>query len=275
MKSDLLSTIRAWLGSGSRPSVPAKAPPAIPPALASLPENRRFYAIGDIHGCADLLAELYRQIDRIEAERNGSPAVEVILGDFVDRGPDSRQVIDMLLERSQHRVVVTLRGNHEHLMLDALVNPERLRLWLRLGGLETLRSYGVSPASPLDSDNLIETIRRANQAIPAKHLEFLEGLPAILHIGNVAFVHAGIRPGIATNEQAFRDLIEIREPFLAHQEMFDSYVIHGHTPTARVDWRHNRLNLDTGAYATGRLSGALIERDRIEIIEARAPGVQP
>ncbi len=272
MTTRLITTASRWLKDSRRRA----APPAntMQQILLAMPANMRLYVIGDIHGCAKLLAQLYEQFAWIDAQRPVERTAEIVLGDFIDRGADSKKVIDMLIRRSEHRTVVALRGNHEQLMLDTLQSPQRLPIWLRLGGLETLRSYGIVPSVPLDANNLIDTIRRANAAIPKKHLDFLGNLRTIVRIGDLTFVHAGLRPGTPIDQQLELDLMQIREPFLSHPDMFEGYVVHGHTPVEKADIRPNRLNLDTGAYATGLLSAAVIEQGRIEIIEARIQKAQ-
>lgn len=267
MTSSIAKRALAWLGRRKGRTSPKKAASLHNP-LSHLSAGLRLYAIGDIHGCSSLLAKLHDQIDRLEMSRPAERAIEVVLGDIIDRGPDSRGVIDMLMQRGASRTVVVLRGNHEELMLDALEDPKYLIPWLKLGGLETLRSYGVTPSLPLDGPNLVETTRRARETIPETHLEFLRGLPMILRAGELSFVHAGVRPGTPIDQQDHRDLLQIREPFLSCAAPLGSYIVHGHTPTREVDIRHNRMNLDTGAYATGRLSCALIERTGFEILEA-------
>jgi serine/threonine protein phosphatase 1 len=259
-----------------KPRVSSHGSPAPESSLdADLPDHLRIYAIGDVHGCAELLADLHAQIDRREADRPPGRVIEILIGDIVDRGPDSRKVIDMLLKRSKRHVVVVLRGNHEQIMLDALDDPGQLPRWLRLGGLDTLRSYGVTPAAPFEGDNLIETVKRAREAIPKAHIEFLEQLPIIFRCRKLTFVHAGVRPGVPVDQQDYGDLMTIREPFLSYEGDLGAYVIHGHTPTHQVDIRPNRMNIDTGAYATGRLSGVFIEQGRFEIFDTLASGVSP
>jgi serine/threonine protein phosphatase 1 len=272
MKDGLIATILGWLQS--RPSSSGNGPATLEGALDGLPEDLRVYAIGDIHGCASLLAKLHDEIDRRESRAaTGRRVVEVVLGDFIDRGPDSQRVVEVLLQRAKHRVLVVLRGNHEQLMLDALDDPQHLPAWLRLGGLETLRSYGVTPAVPIEGANLIETIYRARELIPQNHLDFLANLPVVFRCRDLIFVHAGIRPGIAIDQQDHRDMITIREPFLSHDGSSGCFVVHGHTPVSEVEIRRHRMNLDTGAYATGRLSGAVFERGGFEVIEVNARAI--
>lgn len=273
MRDGFIATIRGWLRSRSSSS--GNGPISSEGALDSLPEDLRVYAIGDVHGCASLLVKLHDAIDQRESRvATGQRVVEVVLGDFIDRGPDSQRVVEMLLQRAKHRVLVVLRGNHEQLMLDALDDPQHLPAWLRLGGLETLRSYGVTPTAPIEGANLVETIRRARELIPQSHLDFLTNLPVIFRCRDLSFVHAGIRPGIAVDRQDYRDMITIREPFLSHNGSSGSFVVHGHTPVSEVEIRRHRMNLDTGAYATGRLSGAVFERGGFEVIEVNARAVE-
>lgn len=235
--------------------------------LSTLSEGTRVFAIGDIHGCDDLLAQIHNGIDEINANDPPDVSIEVVLGDMIDRGPDSRGVIDRLIARSRHKAVVALSGNHETMLLRFLAAPDTLPQWLGLGGLETLRSYGVEPRSPLDAAGAADTAERAMSAIPGEHLAFLQQLPLHCSLGGFTFVHAGLRPGLPLDRQTKRDLTEIRAPFLNYRGSFGTFVVHGHTPRADVEILHNRINLDTGAFATGRLSAALLERQGIKILK--------
>ncbi|WP_342359362.1 metallophosphoesterase [Terrarubrum flagellatum] len=263
-----MERIIKWLTRRPR-ALDARVNPRNP--LSTLPDDLRIHAIGDIHGCADLLARHHAAIDRGAAERPKGRIIEVVLGDMIDRGPDSRGVIDQLIERSRWREIVTLRGNHENMLLRFLSDPTTLNEWIRFGGLETLLSYGVTPAPTLDADGMVETARRAHAAIPAEHVRFLQNTLPIWSCADFVFVHAGLRPGRSLVEQDEHDLLEIRQPFLQHTGWFGAYVVHGHTPVADIDIRRNRMNLDTGAFATGRLSGVALERDRLFSLRTNSP----
>jgi serine/threonine protein phosphatase 1 len=202
------------------------------------------FAIGDVHGCYDKLRALLRACERITG---GSGARYVLIGDYVDRGPDSKRVLDFLIaqQRDGDRFIC-LRGNHEAMLLDA-ARPDRtvsdVFNWRANGGEATLESYGVEDANRL----------------PADHLAWIDALPFYFADGKRLFVHAGLRPGVALDDQTERNLLWIREPFLSSGADHGLFVVHGHTPlqTALPDLRNNRLNLDTGACFGGELTAAL------------------
>lgn len=232
--------------------------------VARLPEGVRIYAIGDIHGRADLLD---RTISRIDTHVAGNPVARPIIlfvGDYVDRGPSSKNVIDLLIGIAGARETVFLRGNHEEFMLNFLSTPSMLREWGRAGGLETLMSYGLQPTLNSDSAVQIELAKALAAALPQEHRRFLDSLFPFFSCGGYFFAHAGVRPGVALREQKSEDLLWIRDEFLLHEEDFGKVVIHGHTPVPEIDVRPNRINIDTGAYITGRLSCLVLEKDRFE-----------
>lgn len=226
---------------------------------ARLPDGIRVYAVGDIHGRTDLLKLQLAQIEVDEALYPCPHSIIVFLGDYIDRGPDSRGTIDLLLACAQIREVVCLKGNHETFVQRFLDAPDSLSEWRTLGGLETLVSYGLRPSlsrSHGDHEALSEALRAA---IPAQHLAFLDSLPTSFSCGDFFFVHAGVRPGFALAKQSENDMLWIRDEFLLHDAPFEKFVVHGHTPVAAPDIRCNRVNVDTGAFATGRLSCVVIE----------------
>lgn len=230
---------------------------------ASLPDGIRVYAVGDIHGRTDLLKLQLAQIEADETLYPCSHAIIVFLGDYIDRGPDSRGTIDLLLTCAQMRETVFLKGNHETFVRRFLDAPDSLNDWRPLGGFETLVSYGLRPSlsrSHGDREQLSEALRTA---IPAQHLAFLDSLPNSFTCGDFFFVHAGVRPGLALTRQSEDDMLWIRDDFLLHDAPFEKFVVHGHTPVAAPDLRCNRVNIDTGAFATGRLSCVVIEGTNI------------
>lgn len=238
---------------------------------ASLPEGVRVYAVGDIHGRTDLLQYQLAQIAADETLYPCPRTIIVFLGDYIDRGPDSRGTIDALLGCARGRDVVCLKGNHEALILHFLDRPETLNDWRQLGGLETLVSYGLRPSlsrSDGDHERLSDELR---DALPPQHLGFLQSLPSSFVCGDFLFVHAGVRPGFALRKQTEYDLLWIRDEFLQHGLPFEKYVVHGHTPVRAPDIRTNRANIDTGAFATGRLSCVAIEgADIVELRDLRS-----
>ncbi|WP_046865519.1 metallophosphoesterase family protein [Microvirga massiliensis] len=230
-----------------------KAAPT-PPLPFAVEDGTRIYAVGDIHGRADLLAEM---IDRIRVDMDRCSAhrlVTVFLGDYVDRGPDSRLVVDMLLALSQGGNAICLKGNHEAILVRFLREPILWENWVALGGLQTLLSYGLRVPARLSREDQVRVAEEFRQALPAEHLYFLESLPLTHVSGNVAFVHAGLRPTVPLDRQQEEDLLWIRQPFLDHRDPFSHFVVHGHTPVESPEVHANRINIDTGAFATGRLS---------------------
>jgi serine/threonine protein phosphatase 1 len=239
-------------------------------APASLPDKLRLYAVGDLHGCAGLLDELHA---KIEEDAAGYPHARkiVYLGDFTDRGTDSKGVVDRVLHRvprgfEPHYV----RGNHDVTLLEFLEDPEVYRLWRPFGGAETLMSYGVRP--PLfDSAEQMEKARDAfKAALPAEHLAFFQSLELTITVGDYLFVHAGIRPGIALEKQSEQDLLWIRDEFLSSSAWSGKVVVHGHTPLPAPVRTANRISVDTGAYATGNLSCAVLEGTSCRFLQASA-----
>ena len=231
-----------------------------------IPEGLRIYAIGDVHGRADLLDQILLRIDAHQTAHPAFRPLELFLGDYIDRGPASREVLDRLVARSRIRETVFLKGNHESLIQEFLNDPTVLSEWRHYGGLETLMSYGVTPSANMD---LAEQTRLATifaQALPLSHRLFLGGLSPSFTCGDYFFVHAGVRPGIPLPKQREDDLLWIREDFLLCEDDFTKIVVHGHTPVLEPDIRPNRINIDTGAYATGHLTCLMLEGDRRHFI---------
>lgn len=222
------------------------------------PDGVVVYAIGDVHGRLDLLSAMHARIAEDAARRGGDWRI-VHLGDYVDRGPDSRGVLDLLARRTAaDGRVMALAGNHDVGFLDFLESPDPEGLFALYGGVETARSYGV----PLDLDDPVAfslSSRALAAAVPAGHRRFLRGLGRCVHFGDFFFCHAGIRPGVALDAQDPRDLIWIRGEFHRHAELFPKVVVHGHTPVGEAEVLPNRVNLDTGAFASGRLTALVID----------------
>jgi Calcineurin-like phosphoesterase len=233
-----------------------------------VPSGVRLYAVGDIHGRADVLAELFTLIDQDLETRPNMRSIEVFLGDYIDRGPHSRQVLDLLIARRRHHVAVFLKGNHEAYAYQVLSDPSVLSDWVHVGGLNTLLSYGVEPSSCDHHDQRAQqAIATAfRQALPDSHYHFLKDLALSFSCGDYFFVHAGVRPGIPLVRQSEHDLLWIRNEFLLYEEDFGKVVVHGHSPTNLPDIRPNRINIDTGAYATGRLTCLVLEGDGIRFL---------
>ncbi|MBZ8135277.1 metallophosphoesterase family protein [Afifella sp. IM 167] len=227
----------------------------------SVPEGCRVYAFGDIHGRFDLLGELHQAMEADLQARPVDECVEVFVGDYVDRGPDSEKVLRFLADSSSvcgRRVC--LKGNHEDILIRALREPELLTYWLGQGGAATMLSFGVEPprnARPATLENCRDALA---MALGPDLSAFLGGLDTMERIGDYLFVHAGINPGRPLEEQEEQDLVWIREPFLSSQKDFGFCVVHGHTPRERQRVHANRINLDTGAFSTGILTCVALER---------------
>lgn len=226
----------------------------------SIPAGQRFYAVGDIHGRLDLLDALIAQIDADHAARGPAEVHLVFLGDLVDRGPQSRGVVERVMELCTKRANTRcLGGNHEDILLRCLEGDKRtLSTFHRVGGRETLISYGVS-ADDYDAASLDEISLLAQDAVPKDHIAFLSGLGDYLLAGSYLFVHAGIMPGMPLADQSREAMRWIRGEFTECPDDFGVMVIHGHTITEAVDARTNRIGIDTGAYATGRLTAIGLE----------------
>lgn len=229
-----------------------------------LPEGTRIYAIGDVHGRADLLDKVLSRIDAHVATHPIARPVHLFVGDYIDRGPASREVLDLLINCSQGREMVFLRGNHDVFIGDFLKNPAVLRDWSRIGGLETLMSYGLRPPLNADAATQTELAKALERALPQPHRAFLNGLISSFTCGGYFFAHAGVRPGVPLKKQREEDLLWIRDEFLLHEEDFGKIIVHGHTPVRELDIRPNRINIDTGAYVTGRLTCVILEGEKVE-----------
>jgi serine/threonine protein phosphatase 1 len=179
-------------------------------------------------------------------------------------GPASREVLDLLINCAQGREMVSLRGNHETFIMEFLQNPGVLRDWSKMGGLETLMSYGLTPPLNADAAAQKELAIALNSTLPKAHRDFLGNLTSSFSCGGFFFAHAGVRPGVPLTKQRDDDLLWIRDDFLLYEENFGKIIVHGHTPVRELDVRPNRINIDTGAYATGRLTCLIIEGDHFE-----------
>jgi serine/threonine protein phosphatase 1 len=222
----------------------------------------RAYAVGDIHGRLDLLNQV---IGFIEADIAAQPPMRnfvVFLGDLIDRGPESAGVIERLRTYApENATVVFLAGNHEEILLRILAGDSGIvASWLKFGGAECAESYGLDPAALKRTDEL-SAVALLRDKIPASHRDFLEGLADTFRFGDYLFVHAGIRPGIALEEQEQADLRWIREAFLNDDKEHGFIVVHGHTIVPEVEERRNRIGIDTGAYRSGILTALVIEED--------------
>lgn len=230
------------------------------------------YAVGDIHGRYDLLKEMLGRIVADAAERaHGRLPILVMCGDYVDRGPDSARVLTALdwIRRDGRFALHLIKGNHEAAFLDFLKEPQDGSSWLRFGGDATLQSYGVAP--PADFDDTQDLVRARDdllERMPAAHLHILNMLELMVTVGDYAFVHAGIRPGVPLARQKAEDLLWIRDPFLQQTDRFEKRIVHGHSwMETAPEIYDNRIGLDTGAYETGVLTAIRIEDNEVQVLQ--------
>ena len=234
----------------------------------AMPEGTRVYAVGDVHGCLDALNRLLDAIDE-DLTQSEVQSHLIFLGDLVDRGPHSAGVIDRIVKGAlpAHRWDC-LMGNHEEVMLDCYEGRrETFDLWLRYGGVQTLESYGLRTADILAPEFDVAAAMQA--VIPAEHVQFLNSLKNYVQLGDYLFVHAGIRPGVPPAEQSSRDLRWIRTGFLDDTSEHGLMVVHGHTIVREVEFRKNRIAVDTGCYLSGQLSALVLESDSTRVLTAR------
>lgn len=226
----------------------------------SIPEGQRVYAIGDIHGRDDLFADLLDLIRTDISARGPARISLILLGDLVDRGPQSAEVVDRALRlRSEFDDMRLLIGNHEECFLAALTGDvRRLRYFMRIGGEATVRSYWNSQAS-LTEASFEEVAEQLPSMVPQSHVEFLGSGEDVIIIGDYVFVHAGIRPGVPLERQALTDLRWIRDEFLSDERDHGVMIVHGHTIQDEVDECSNRIGIDTGAYKSGVLTAIVLE----------------
>ena len=230
--------------------------------MAHIEDNTRIYVIGDIHGRSDLLDQMVEAIKRDLDKNPAADGLTVTLGDYVDRGPDSRGVLDRLARNPFPTKYIALKGNHEELFEAFLNDPSVASQWRRLGGLETLHSYGVSVTAVMVGKGFEEASRALLKAVPEEHLRFLATLKLSMSVGEYFLCHAGVRPGIPLERQRAEDLLWIRDEFLNSRTSFGKVVVHGHTPVASPEVLPTRINIDTGAFATGRLTCLVLEPGR-------------
>jgi len=232
-------------------------------APASLPSGQRIYAIGDVHGCLDRLVALHEMIAEDLAERPSRQVALVHLGDYVDRGTDSAQVVDWLINGPPVAAdeMVNLMGNHEQMMLAAVAGAEQdaPAHWLSNGGADSLMSWGIGRTVPQG-----EWASR----LPRQHLIFLRDLAISHRVGPYMFVHAGIRPGVPLDKQSRHDMLWIREPFLNSQADHGAVIVHGHTPKREPTVLPNRIAIDTGAILGGALTCVVLEGDKLGFLQS-------
>lgn len=245
--------------------------PEAPPST----EGRLAYAVGDIHGRLDAFDALLQVIaqDVLASQPTQRPML-ILLGDYVDRGPASAQVVERILRLAEEPAfeVRALKGNHEEALLQFRDEPGFGQTWVEHGGAATLASYGVQPPATRTDPDAWETARVAfREALPASHTAFYEGLEIMITVGDYAFVHAGVRPGVPLDRQMERDLLWIRAEFLQSTAKFEKVIVHGHTPMEEPQViAGRRIGVDTGAYATGLLTAVRLDDDGHRILQGRA-----
>jgi serine/threonine protein phosphatase 1 len=248
----LLPGLRELRVQGRRPSLLAEV---------------RIYAIGDIHGRLDLLNELLARITSDIALRPTARPLYVFLGDYIDRGPSSRETIDRLIEHGKAHESVFLKGNHELIAIKCLSDRGLFDQWLRFGGLETLVSYGVLGETLANGKQIAELQSAFHGALPQAHFRFFRDLKNSFECGDFFFAHAGVKPNVELSRQKENDLLWIRGEFLTSKDDFGKIVVHGHTPAREIEVGPNRINIDTGAFATGRLSCLVLEGEELSVID--------
>ena len=244
------------------------------PASPAVPDGTVVWAVGDIHGRLDLLQPLVEAIVADPRDRAAKRRVVVFLGDYIDRGPDSRGVLLLLAGLSADQGVEWrfLKGNHEQAMLGFLDDPSAGPKWCEYGGDNALRSYGLRvPDLAHRTEAWARVAADLRHKLTARETEFLEKLELSFTVGDYFFSHAGARPGVALDRQSPGDLMWIRQPFLDSPTAFEQVVIHGHTPTPRVHADHRRIGIDTKAYHSGVLSALRLEGFERDLLRAVGP----
>ncbi len=238
------------------------------PTLKGLPDNHRVYAVGDIHGRLDLLEVVHQKIFQHAQAYQGTKIV-VYLGDYIDRGPHSKQVIDYLLDHELPAFkTVYLLGNHEQVLLQ-FIEGQALDVahdWFTFGGLSTLQSYGVTLRGIPSSKDLPRIFADFSEKCPVSHRQFYRALALSFDLGGYFFVHAGIKPKQPLSKQVANDLLWIRDEFLNSNRPYEKVIVHGHSVTENPEIKSNRIGLDTGAYASGRLTCAVFEGEGIDFL---------
>jgi serine/threonine protein phosphatase 1 len=239
-----------------------------------VPDGMRVYCVGDIHGRDDLLDQMAERVASDIDDRSFDHAVTVFLGDYVDRGLGSKQVVERFVCSEWPTAFTALAGNHEDLLTAFLEDERVLDAWRSLGGLETLHSYGVNVGLANGKRDIAAVQAAFVAAFPERHRQFLKSLTSSIAIGDYFFCHAGVRPGVPLDRQERNDLLTIRDTFLSSEVEHGKLVVHGHTPSLVPEIRRNRIGIDTAAYATGRLTCLVLENDQIRFLHVGDPDLQ-
>lgn len=235
--------------------------------VARVPEGERYYVIGDIHGRLDLFEALIEAIEADDAALGVASTTVILLGDLIDRGPESAGVIERARDWGETRKVRYLAGNHEEMFLESFNDKEMLRHFVKHGGRETILSYGIK-RKRYNELTIKELQAELVNIVPAAHRRFLESFEDMIVAGDYVFVHAGLNPKRSLEDQKRGDLLWIRERFLKHTEPFSHVVVHGHTIFEGIERTDHRIGIDTGAFRTGRLSALVLEGDTRRTIQA-------
>lgn len=254
-----------------------RRPPAPAIRRAAAPAGAVVWAVGDVHGRLDLLEPLVAAIEADLAASSAARKLVVFLGDYIDRGPDSRGVVDRLIRLKAQAGIEArfLRGNHEDRMEAFLTQPDLGPGWCDYGGREALMSWGVTPPMlKTDADGWARACEQLNAAVTDEQRAFLRDQEAGLVLGDYFFAHAGARPGVPLARQDPQDLMWLRGAFLDHPAPFEQVVVHGHTPCEIVHADHRRIGIDTGGYATGVLTGLRLEGEAREVLQTSGGGAR-
>lgn len=238
------------------------------PAPGTVPPGHRLYAVGDIHGRADLLDAVINKVVEDSAEIPEMRKALIFLGDYIDRGPESSTVVDMMLEADPKGIeVINLMGNHEQFLLMFLRNSDIGAGWLQNGGMETFESYGIElDGRDWDIFDYDQLQAELEAVLPLSHIRFFEKLRVKYQEGDYFFTHAGVSPASDINKQKAQDLLWIREPFLSSEKDHGAIVVHGHSPGLKPVIKPNRIGIDTAAYYTGHLTCLVLEGDQMRFL---------
>lgn len=239
---------------------------------ARTPEGMRLYAIGDVHGCLDALKRVHDEIASDLAKRPAQDWRVIHVGDYIDRGPENRAVIDYLIGKSaEDPHMIFLMGNHDEMFLASIEgNASLARVWISNGGDETLAEYGVG--IDIFADRFRDDLPILPE-VPPSHVDFLRSLELMVRYGDYAFVHAGVEFGVPLSGQTRQALLWMREPFLDRDDELEAVIVHGHTPRRNVEVRRNRIGIDTGAVFGNRLTCLVLEGGRQSLLTG--PWLEP